>query len=98
PAGNRATAPCRDLAHRVRERQPLLLHQEAEHVARLAAAEAFVEALRWNDVKRRCLLVVERTQRTEVLARPLERDQLPDHLDDVGAVAYRSEEHTSELQ
>src|SRR5690606_38497985 len=88
PARDLHANAVRDLAHRVGEREPLVLHEETENVARLAAAEALEEALRWDHVERRRLLVMERAERTEVLARALEGQQLADHLDDVRAFAH----------
>src|SRR5690606_16062330 len=76
--------PLRELPHRIVEAQPDVLHQEGEHVPGLAAAEALVEPLRGDHVERRRLLLVERAQGAEVLARTLQRDVLADDLHDVG--------------
>src|SRR5690606_22049549 len=47
-------------AQRVKETQPLGLHDEVEHVTLGLTAEAVVETAVTIDVERRCLLVVER--------------------------------------
>ena len=60
-----------DLLHRLLKRQSLALHDERENIARFAAAKALVKALRWDDVKRRRFLLVERTERAELAARTL---------------------------
>src|SRR5690606_21452162 len=78
----------REFAHRVLESETCTLHEEAEYIARLAAAEALVEALRGLNVERRCLLVMERAQRAELLAGALQVHLFADDLHDIGATAH----------
>ena len=64
----------------------LVLHEELHHVARLAAAEAFEDALRRRHIERRRLLVVERAAAYMVGATLLERHKIAYHLLDAGGV------------
>ena len=87
------------LLHRLHEGQPLLLLDELEHVARFAAPEAVVEALRHVDVETRRLLVVERTARLDARPRLFQRNAIrgdqfrqirarPDFLDNLLAYPF----------
>src|SRR5690606_13484689 len=85
------------LTARARRRQPAQLgqalqrrpelealdrHDEVDRVAVLTAAEAVIEALVRNDVKRRRLLVVERAAAPQIAAAPAQPDMAPDHVAD----------------
>ena len=78
-----------EVLHGLGERQPVVLHQERDDVATLAAAEAVVSTA-GADVERGALLVVERTQPLErAAAGGLEGDVLADDLDDVRPLAHQ---------
>src|SRR6266404_5730737 len=74
-------------AHRLREGDAVLAHQEAEGVAARAAAEAVVDVALRVDRERRGLLGVEGAEPLPVLARALELHHLADDLEDVDAGA-----------
>ena len=77
----------REVADGVDERHAVVLHEELEDVAALAAAEA-LEALALRVHREaRGLLVVERAAGLPRGAGALEGDAVPDHLHDVGAGA-----------
>src|SRR5690606_31988249 len=76
--------PLREVADRVLETQPQVLHVEGEDVARGATAEAVVETLRRDDVEGGRPFLVERAEAPVILAGTLQRDVLADHLHDVG--------------
>ena len=69
-------------AQRFRERHPVALHDEAEDVAALAAAEAVPRLANGGDHERRRLLAVEGAQPLVRGARLLEGDALADDVDD----------------
>ena len=83
--GNRDAGTLRQLAHGVHERQPLVLHQEADRVAMRAAAEAVIRLPARADREARRLLAVERAQALVHGARALELDMAADDLHDVDA-------------
>ena len=69
-----------------RIRELLVLHQEGHSAAPLAGAEILENALAWDDVKGRRLLVGERTQPAHARPALLELDELTDHLFDDGGL------------
>ena len=69
-------------AERLRERDAVALHDEAEDVAAQPAAEAMPALPDWGDDERRCLLAVERTEALVGGARLLQYHCLADDLDD----------------
>ena len=73
------------LLDRLGEAQAVVVHQEAEHGAVRAAAEAVVELLVRAHPERRRLLVVEGAAGLVFAARFLQRDARADQLDDVAA-------------
>ena len=70
------------LAERLRERQAVALHDEAEDVATEPAPEALPALAHGSDHERGCLLTVERAQPLEGCPRLLQRDRLANHVDD----------------
>jgi hypothetical protein len=75
----------REFLDRVRKRQLVVLHEEAERRAVRAAAEAVVELLVGAHPERGRLLVVERAAGLPLAAGLLELHAAADQLDDVGA-------------
>ena len=75
------------VADGVDERHAVVLHEELEDVAVLAAAEAVVALALDVDVEGRRLLVVEGAACHEAAARALERKTVADHGHDVGPAA-----------
>ncbi len=70
--------------HRLHEALSLELHQEADDVPTLLAAEALVRPALRVHVEGRGPLPVERAEAAEAAAGPLELHMAADHLDDVG--------------
>ncbi len=79
--------PLGQVARHLDEPLAVELAQEAEDVARFAAAEAVVKALLGVDVEGRALLLMERAQPLVVDAAPTELHVFADDLHDVRAVA-----------
>jgi hypothetical protein len=75
----------RQLLHRLRKRQLVVLDQEAERAAVGAAAEAMEELLVRADPERGRLFVVERAASLELAPGFLQRHAFADQLDDIGA-------------
>src|SRR5207248_10714472 len=71
------------LRQRLAKVQPLLLLDEGEEVAALAAAEALPGAVLGGDVEGRRALAMKRAQSLEGLARLFQRDDRTDLLNDV---------------
>ena len=66
----------------------LVLHDEVDGVAALAAAEALVDASCGRDYERRRLLLMKRTACLIVDALAFERNILADDIDDIGGGIY----------
>ena len=74
----------RHVADRLDEVESEALHHEREDITRFATTEALVEPLRRHDVEARRALLVEWAVGLEFLSRLLQRDHLPDQVDQVG--------------
>ena len=74
----------RDVLQRLGVGHVLVLHHERDGVAALAAAETLEQSFRWRHDERGGLLVVERAAGLIVDPLFLQRDEVADHLDDVG--------------
>ena len=76
----------REVAQRFRIGESLVLHQETDRRTRLAAAEAFEDALGRRHIEGRGLLIVERTAGHETGPAALQRHEITDHFFDAGGV------------
>ena len=74
----------REIFDRLDEAEVIVFHDEAEHGAVGAAAEAVIELLVDADPERRRLFVVKRTAGLVLAAGLLQLHAAADHLDDVG--------------
>lgn len=61
----------------------LVIHDKSKYCAADATTEAVKRLPLRADMKRRCLLLVKRTERLEIRARSLERKIGADHLNDI---------------
>jgi DNA primase len=75
------------LSHGFGKAEVLMLHQEGEHVAALAAAEAVKGLCLRKYGERGRFFAVEGTKAGEVRPGPLELDMLADHLHNIGSIA-----------
>ncbi len=75
--------PAGEFAHRLHERQVLVIPHKRDGVPALAAAETMERLPRRIDIKRRRFLMVKRTVRPELRTRPLQGQIRPDQLDDI---------------
>ena len=85
--GERHASAFGQQAHGVHEPEAVLLHQELEHIAMLAAAETMVALAGGVDVEGGGLLLVERTAGLEGTAHAPERDPGVNEADNVGSGA-----------
>ena len=77
----------RKLAHGLGERDPVGLHDEAEHIAALAAAEAVPHLRRGVHLARRRLLLMERTAAPEIAPPLAQGHALADDGDQIARLA-----------
>ena len=68
------------------EREPVVVHEKAEHVPVRAAAEAVVELLGLAHRERRRFFRMKRAARDKIRARTFELNVAVDHIDDVDAM------------